>query len=247
MKNIKKLIALTLIGAGIIAASPTSAHAEWKVDNTGWWYTEGNSWATGWREIGGAWYYFYSDGYMAHDTTIDGYYLNSFGEYEPGKSIGNSNAIPSGTYKVGVDIQAGEYLLLSGDYYGYFECTSDLSGSVESIIYNHVLSENEPAYLTVNSGEYLKVDNSVMYKIADAPSIKPANNVYCTGQYKVGRDIPAGTYKVIDLGNGIVQVNTKSRHNADDAVVFETLNGKDLYITVEDGQYIELLNAQINA
>ena len=247
MKRVKKLIALTLIGAGIFSISPSSVHAEWRRDSTGWWYTEGNSWATGWREIGGAWYYFYSNGYMAHDTTIGGYYVNSSGVYEPGRSKGSSNAIQSGVYRVGVDIPEGEYLVLSGEYYGYFECCSDLSNSISSIIYNEAMSENESAYITLYSGEYLKLEGSVMYKVSEAPSIKPSNNIYRNGEYKVGRDIPAGTYRATDLGNGIVRVYTKSRHDMDDAVVSEILNGKDVTFTVEDGEYIYLLNAQINA
>ena len=34
---------------------------------------------TGWVNDNGNWYYFYSNGEMAHDTTIDGYTLNSDG------------------------------------------------------------------------------------------------------------------------------------------------------------------------
>ena len=242
MKSIKKLLALTLVGGTLLTASPIAANAEWRADSYGWWYTEGSSYATGWRQINGLWYYFYSDGYMAHDTTIDGYYVNSNGVYE------DSNSVKSGYYKVGVDIDPGEYLIIAGDYYGYYECTLDRSGSINSVVYNNVLMGNEPSYITVNYGEYLKVDNSRMYKIADAPSIKPSNNVYTAGQYKVGRDIPAGTYKVSAVGaNGTVQVNPKSRHNADDATLFESLYGGSLTITVENGDYIELTGAQIIA
>lgn len=242
MKSIKKLLALTLVGGTLLTASPIAAHAEWRADTNGWWYTEGSSYATGWRQINGLWYYFYSDGYMAHDTTIDGYYVNSNGVYE------DSNSVQSGYYKVGVDIDPGEYLIISGDSYGYYECTLDQSGSVNSIVYNNVLMGNEPSYITVNYGEYLKVDNSRMYKIADAPSIKPSNNVYTDGQYKVGRDIPAGTYTVSSVGaNGTVQVNPKSRHNPDESTLFESLNGGSLTVTVENGDYIELTGAQIIA
>ena len=250
MKNIKKLMALALIGTGIALASPIEANAAWKVNDKGWWYTEGNSWATGWRKIGGAWYYFYSNGYMAHDTTIDGYYVNSYGEYEPNhssKKVSNGKEIQSGTYKVGRDIPAGEYVVLAGEYYGYYECTSDTSGDLDSVIYNGVLFENETAYVTVNSGEYLKIEDAVMYKVSEAPSIKPANNLYNSGQYKVGRDIPAGRYKVTDLGGGTIEVNTNSRHDMSDAVICETLYGEDMYIDVEDGQYIELTSVQIQA
>lgn len=54
---------------------------------TGWLYSKGNwfymgpsgNMLVGWQQIGNAWYYMYSTGAMAHDTWIDGYYLNSTG------------------------------------------------------------------------------------------------------------------------------------------------------------------------
>ena len=83
MKKLKltKVIASTLIAASVLALNPIGASAEWKQSSQGWWYAESNSWATGWRNINDSWYYFYSDGYMAHDTTIDGYCLNSSGAW----------------------------------------------------------------------------------------------------------------------------------------------------------------------
>lgn len=69
----------------------------WKQDSKGWWYQEGNSWVIGWKLIDNKWYYFYSDGYMAHDTTIGGYYLNSSG-------------VCTTSMKVGDYIQFGKYL-----------------------------------------------------------------------------------------------------------------------------------------
>lgn len=83
MKKLKltKVIASTLVVASILALNPIGASAEWRQDNRGWWYSEGSSWATGWRQIDSNWYYFYSGGYMAKDTTIDGYYLNSSGAW----------------------------------------------------------------------------------------------------------------------------------------------------------------------
>ncbi|MDO5517789.1 MAG: hypothetical protein Q4F66_09550 [Clostridium sp.] len=74
---------LSLILSGTLICSFVSAipvQAAWKQDNTGWWYSRGlSSWVTGWKQIDGKWYYFYSSGYMAHDTTIDGYQLGSDG------------------------------------------------------------------------------------------------------------------------------------------------------------------------
>ena len=76
MKNFQKIIASVVTLITLLVITPMEAHAEWKLNSTGWWYTEGNAWATGWRYIDGNWYYFYSDGYMAHNTTINGYYVN---------------------------------------------------------------------------------------------------------------------------------------------------------------------------
>jgi hypothetical protein len=79
VKKFQKIIASVVTLITLLAITPIEAHAEWKANSTGWWYTEGNSWSTGWRYINGNWYYFYSDGYMAQDTTINGYYVNSNG------------------------------------------------------------------------------------------------------------------------------------------------------------------------
>ena len=89
MKNFKKIIASFVMMMSILTVAPVAAHAEWKSDNSGWWYTEGNTYDTGWKYIDGNWYYFYSDGYMAHDCYIGDYYLNSNGAWT--NSIPTSN------------------------------------------------------------------------------------------------------------------------------------------------------------
>lgn len=89
MKTLKliKVIAGSLIVVSMLALNPMGVSAEWKQSsNGGWWYTEGSSWAIGWRLLDGKWYYFNANGYMARNTTINGCYLNSNGEWT------NSNA-----------------------------------------------------------------------------------------------------------------------------------------------------------
>jgi len=83
MKKLKlaKVIASSLIVVSVLALNPIGANASWKQNSTGYWYTTGNSYATGWKLIDKNWYYFYSNGYMAKDTTINGYYLNSSGAW----------------------------------------------------------------------------------------------------------------------------------------------------------------------
>ncbi|NFG63024.1 CAP domain-containing protein [Clostridium sp. CMCC3677] len=58
-----------------------AVYGQWKNDNIGWWFESDRSYAKGWNTIDDKWYYFYNNGYMAHDTTIDGYYIDSDGEW----------------------------------------------------------------------------------------------------------------------------------------------------------------------
>ena len=84
MKKIRltKIIASSLIVSSVLALNPIAASAEWKENNTGWWYTtDESSWVTGWKLVDGKWYYFNSDGYMAHDIEIDGCKLGSSGAW----------------------------------------------------------------------------------------------------------------------------------------------------------------------
>lgn len=97
MKNklLKKFIALTITAMTLCALPVMGVSASWKSDSTGWWYTEGSSWTTGWKQIDGKWYYFYSSGYMAKNTTIDGCQLGSDGAWI------QNNAQTVNTYSAG--------------------------------------------------------------------------------------------------------------------------------------------------
>ena len=96
MQKFKRLLASLMMVFSLLAITPVAAHAEWKSNDAGWWYTQGSSWTTGWKQIDGNWYYFYSDGYMAHDEYIGEYYLNSNGTWTTPatsntSSVSNSN------------------------------------------------------------------------------------------------------------------------------------------------------------
>ena len=94
MKKMKltKVIVSSLAVAIILTIYPIGASAEWKKDSNGWWNTEGSSWSIGWKEIDGKWYYFGQDGYMAHDTTVNGYKLGSDGAWIQAASDNLSNS-----------------------------------------------------------------------------------------------------------------------------------------------------------
>lgn len=103
IKTIKKLLKrvtiLITITTSLFAFSPIEVNAAWKQNKFGWWYTEGNSWATGWRLIDGSWYYFSKTGYMNTGWVCDGfnwYYLNSDGSMVSSTMIDGNKLDSSG-------------------------------------------------------------------------------------------------------------------------------------------------------
>lgn len=85
----KRKIFSCILTAGILLSMSTSVFAaQWKKDTNGWWYDYDNgSYALGWNWIDGnndgiaESYFFESDGYLAIDTSIDGYDVNSDGAW----------------------------------------------------------------------------------------------------------------------------------------------------------------------
>jgi len=61
---IKKLVLSLLVVTSVITAMPIGVSAEWRSNDTGWWYSSGNHYYTGWRQIDNKWYNFDSSGYM---------------------------------------------------------------------------------------------------------------------------------------------------------------------------------------
>lgn len=153
--------------------------------------------------------------------------------------------IKAGTYKIGVDLPAGEYVFFAKGM-GYIEVASDSTGSLESIISNDNVSGH--TYITVNDGEYLKLRSGEAYAVADAPSVVPTDGIYKDGTYIVGKDIPAGEYKVTvnsNIGMGYIEVSSDSRGDLNSIITNDNLM-EDSYITVQDGQYLKLSGAEIN-
>jgi|GEM_PF-1791180 len=71
----------------------------WVQDNGKWYYLGADGkMNVGWIQSGGNWYYLNSDGSMAHDTTINGYYLGSNGAWTTAPTSSSSGSVTGISY-----------------------------------------------------------------------------------------------------------------------------------------------------
>jgi len=144
---------------------------------------------------------------------------------------------PSGQYKVGSDIDSGEYVLLSENDDGFFSVNSDANGN--DIIFNGGFDIN--SIITVNEGEFLELRRCIAVKYDD---FYPDNSIKIEMEgimIKVGNEIDAGEYK-IEGEDGFYSIYSDSRR--EDIISNGSVKGS-AYIQVEDGQYLELRRCKI--
>lgn len=149
---------------------------------------------------------------------------------------------PDGMYKIGSDMPAGEYVIIS-DYSCYVELCSDSAGTLDSIITNENFTNRY--YITVKDGQYLDFSEGYAIAVSDATAAEPDNGIFPDGMYKVGLDLAAGEYKIrATSGMGYYAVYKKGANTLDD-IVSNDLFESDKYITISDGQYILLSDAEL--
>lgn len=157
-----------------------------------------------------------------------------------------TTSITGGTYQVGTDIDPGEYLVFSNGI-TLLENTKDQSGNPDSIVFNVALDGRSHTYVTLREGEYFTLKGGEMYPAASAPSIKPENGIYKDGQYKVGTDLPAGSYTLLvdDQSDiGFYEISKNSRQDMMDLLVSDVVEG-ETSINITNGQYLTIRNAYL--
>ncbi|ARF13148.1 hypothetical protein [Sporosarcina ureae] len=157
-----------------------------------------------------------------------------------------TNSIKDGRYEVGTDVEPGEYLVFSNGV-TLLENTTDQSGNPDSIVFNVALDGRSHTYVTLREGEYFTLKGGEMYPVASAPSIKPTNGIYKDGQYKVGTDIPAGSYTLLvdDQSDiGFYEISKNSRQDMMDLLVSDVVEG-ETSINITNGQYLTIRNAYL--
>lgn len=138
----------------------------------------------------------------------------------------------SGQYKVGKDIEAGEYVLLAESDSGFFSVNSDANGN--DIIFNGSFKTN--TIVTVKDGEFFEFKRSVAVKYEEFYSSNQINIDNEGIMIKVGNEIQAGEYQV-EGEDGYYCIYSDSRQG--DIISNGLIDGMG-YISVENGQYLEL-------
>lgn len=162
MKKIKltKLIASLIVIGSVFTLNPIAASAEWKQDNSGWWYEDGSTWVTGWKLLDGKWYYFNSDGYMAKNTVIDGCNLGADGAWIQNAilaTVGNENIMEDDLNK----IMSSYDPQLKQKYGADYASNSNLKPIIKKIKIQQL---------------YKLIDEKILLKKAVELNLKPADN-----------------------------------------------------------------------
>lgn len=157
----------------------------------------------------------------------------------------------AGIYKVGTDIPAGEYLLMSRTTvasYSYYEVMKKQFlgySAPDNIITNDVFLGSR--YITVKDGRYFLLVNAQIIDVDKGPVLQPVNGKYLAGMYKVGRDIPRGKYKVIpgNANDAILEIMSGSS-GLTKAIITSGHVTNEREITVTDGQYVKLIECTLD-
>lgn len=163
-------------------------------------------------------------------------------------SVPVQDSYGDGTYEVGVDIPAGEYVLLpdaeeSGSYAVRSSAEQD---TTDNLIDYDTTSQRD--YLTVEEGQYLTIRSCVVIPSDKAPAVDISSGVIPHGTYKVGKDIPAGEYTLRCYSNsrGMFTVRNSSQITDKDSTVVMSGTFDDVAsVTVEEGQYLSVGGAEI--
>ena len=174
MKRFLRTTFLALCTIGIMAS--TAFAGEWRMDNYGWWYDNGDgTWPhNGWfQDIDGTYYYFDAAGYLLTDTmTPDGYYVDRTGAWT-GRSA--STALSDGYYTgiyeravspytdiISVDLRGNELHVFGNPNYSNISPEYAVGAKIGTTEYVFHVNENTQYQINIrqNAVEYAPVSKA---------------------------------------------------------------------------------------
>lgn len=198
--------------------------------------------------------YGYDDGYDDSSSGSSFYTLESIKDIVgAGAGTVEDNACTEGVYTIGTDIEPGLYFLegsqsAESEYYVFDEEGSDSYSIDDAVVYfGNYLTELDRGDVIA----FLPGDDSLhMYPVAKAAFSPEAP--YRSGLYRVGTDIPAGTYTITVQEDAAAHTSNDSGAfvmkdlDFDDDSITDTkyvIAGGSQTVTVQDGDYLELFAA----
>lgn len=160
------------------------------------------------------------------------------------KMSGKNGVYKIGTYRVGIDIPAGEHLLGNADGVELMVLSTtdyfDEDGETLTVFGPH------PAYVSLQKGQRVMFLDDTTLDIK-APAAN-SDGSFNPGMYKVGKDIKPGKYKLVptDAENGYIVYHDLQYIDSSVADSAENL-GKDKVIVIElaSGRYIEFAGLKL--
>ena len=165
---------------------------------------------------------------------------------------GNKNyslELTNGTFKVGEDLDPGEYILVKneGEFMGNYDITTDTTGDMESSIDSNAF-ENF-SYIEVKKGQYLQLDKCTLYipsELGDKFDFSNEKEL-TNGMFRVGKDVEPGEYKLEIVNDDDNAQGWYSLYNnlgggykgGPDLQDSDYFSGSKL-ITLKEGQYLKL-------
>lgn len=164
-------------------------------------------------------------------------------------SAGSSSSLSSflvkgeGMYKVGSDVPSGDYIIFDDAYpsTGYSTYTLSNSSDAASDDIADIQVIQRFAYTHINDGQYVELHNCSLYSLDASEFI----DISGEGMFRVGSDIQAGELQLIaDEDYSTYTVYSSIDPNSNDIVDIGVISG-NAYVTVSDGQVLDLANCHI--
>jgi hypothetical protein len=162
----------------------------------------------------------------------------------PQEKTSSVQYIKAGMYKVGSELPAGEYIVESTGTLAYYQISSDSSGELDSIIVNDTLGRGAYAYIIVQDGDYLKIESSRMINATNLTITPKDMSDIPPSTYKVGKDLPAGEYKLTPTDEMAYWERSRNPRSSIDGIIANDVLTESAYVTVRDGEYFKITGAQ---
>jgi hypothetical protein len=143
-------------------------------------------------------------------------------------------------YKIGSDLPAGEYIIESTGSIAYYQISSDSSGELDSIIVNDNLGKGAYAYIIVQDGDYLQIQGGRMISAANLTITPKDMGDIPPSTYKVGKDLPAGEYKLTPTGDIAYWERSRNPRSSIEGIIANDVLSESAYVTVQDGEYFKI-------